>query len=168
MANYVKLDTIGYKKCIYLSEREDKKIVAKVCIVQLLIPEGAKIANFRNRDVGKMRCSKAMVKAIFTTDRERLNDETIAYSIICADIVTSWSSGNRLKRISDVIDCIKEEAFHYIVGKKVTPAIRFDDDSRRLCSSGIHFFKTFREACEYDGLNDCIKNINECLIGGEL
>ena len=89
-------------------------------IVKLLIPSDAKRSSAFGR---KCRCSKARVLGIFDLD------------------------GNETKDIDKVFSDY-DIAFTYKVGEWVYPD-SFDENRFNECSSGIHFFMTFKEARDY-------------------
>ena len=151
----------GYKKCVYFDKSSYR---FTECIVQLEIPDDAKIVRpiaidiWRTRNSSKLRCSKAVVKAIFSYDvfgsYYRLPDNTIAYSITSlSDLVDNFRNENLM--------IIFKLAFKYVVGETVTPEYEFDDNVYCECGSGIHFFETIKEATNYTELWSRLFNIKD-------
>ena len=142
----------GYKKCVYFDKSNYR---FTECIVELEIPDDAKIVRpiaidiWRTRNSSKLRCSKAVVKAIFSYDEfgnyDRLPDDTTAYSI---SSLTYFVNHLRTEYLTEAF----KRAFKYVVGETVTPEYDFDDNVHYDCSSGIHFFETIEEAVKYGGL----------------
>lgn len=162
---------IGYKKCIYFNKKENDYQVRE-CIVELEIPDDARVVTplFGN----KHRCNKAIVKAIFLFDKERLPDDTIACSIMSIEsqlTVMAWSRSmsslyGSLKSAKDVINYVENNCFTYVVGMTVYPEYGIDPDPKCPCSSGIHFFKSFEEAIEFAGLARIISLIRRLVEEG--
>ena len=145
---------IGYKQCVYVDKKDDDYQVL-VCIVELEIPDDAIVVRplisdrFTTKESNKLRCNKAVVKAIFSYDKSgdhnRLPDDTIAYSI------TSLTYFVNRFRTKYLIESLKS-SFKYVVGETVTPKHDLDINVNRECGSGISFFETFEEANKYKGL----------------
>ena len=91
----------------------------KIYIVKLEIPEDAKRSSSTSK---QCRCSKAKVLKIENVDGTKAN----------VDEVYSWYNKN----------------FPYKVGK-IVEALDFDEKYWIECSSGIHFFMSYRDAREY-------------------
>ena len=161
----------GYKKCIYFNKKGDEYRVRE-CIVELEIPKDAKVVtpSFGN----KHRCDKAIVKGIFLFDKERLPDDTIACSIMSIEsqlTVMAWSRSmssiyGSLKSAKDIINYVENNCFTYVVGMTVYPEHGIDPYPNHSCSSGIHFFKSFEEAMEFEGLARIISLIRRLIEEG--
>ena len=157
-------DTVGYKKCIILVEGEDGTFLPKECIVELEVPKGAKIVKVWPNN--KMRCDKAIVKAMFLPSKDALDKETVAYSIsdffyYVWDLDTDTDKMDEYKKI---VDEIKKRCFKYIVGETVIPDNFFDENPHIACSSGIHYFDSFSKALNYSGVDSHITIINNFFI----
>lgn len=162
---------IGYKKCIYFNKKGDGYRVRE-CIVELEIPDDAKVVtpSFGN----KHRCDKAIVKAIYLFDKERLPDDTIACSIMSIEsqlTVMAWMRNmvnlyKILRNATDLINYAENNCFTYVVGMTVYPEYGMDPDPDVPCSSGIHFFKSFEEAVEFGELHRVISLIRRLIEEG--
>ena len=146
---------IGYKQCVYINKKNDDYQIL-VCIVELEIPDDAIVVRpliadrFTTRESNKLRCDRAVVKAIFSYDKSgdhnRLPDDTIAYSI---SSLTYFVNHFHIEYLMEAF----ERAFKYVVGETVAPEKDLDINVNRECgASGIHFFETFEEANKYKGL----------------
>lgn len=89
-------------------------------IAKLFIPEDAKRTNSTSR---KCRCDRATVLELQELDG--MPSEYISASSIF------------------------HPEFEYIVGEEVKPLYDFDEDRRKECASGIHFFMTREEALAF-------------------
>ena len=157
----------GYKKCIYFDKNNYR---FTECIVELEIPDDAKIVRpimmdiWRTRNSSKLRCNKAIVKAIFSYDVfgnfYRLPDDTVAYSIASLNYCVNQLCFVNRFRTEYLIESLKS-SFKYVVGETVTPEYNFDNSVYRECGSGIHFFEKIEEATTYSGLYTSIFNIKD-------
>ena len=121
-------DICGWKKVLYLVYHDDRhpRPEYKIAIAKLIIPKDAAVM-FTNH---KCRASYAIVDGFYPQDRlfepgpsKKLNTK-LAFS--------AWNT-----------------RFYYEDGKTVTPD-SFDPDPDRECSHGIHFFRTYEEARQYN------------------
>ena len=145
---------IGYKKCIYFN-RIGKTVKPELCIVELEIPDDARVVIPQVGSMAhKLRCDKAVVKAIFSLDAlgksNKLPDDTVAFSIISLSYFVDHLRNNR----------IMLDVFKYVVSETVTPEYSLDTYEYHACGSGIHFFLAFDLACKYSELDSYIKDID--------
>ncbi len=111
----------------------------KNCLITLEIPDDAIV--IKTRHSNKMRCNKALVKSIqnmtFAKICEIVSDEgtDISFSIDYSDIKEARSM-------------ISQNKANYVVGSMVY-ADSLDTNNEKVCTNGIHFFKTDGEALEY-------------------
>ena len=156
----------GYKKCIYFSNDGYYRVFE--CIVQLEIPDDAKVVRplivdkFTSRESNKLRCSRALVKAIFTIDGFKMPDDTVAYSVYRVDDIISYA----LEDTKTFLNAVKDIVFKYAVGMTVRPEEKFSESIFTPCASGIHFFATLEEATKYEGLACFIYRIRKVLLEG--
>lgn len=126
---------IAWKKCrlMYSTEEEyrlmsqNKKIVYW-CIVKLLIPEDA----IRSSGTGrKCRANKAKVIEIYDSE---------------GNIIATKDNMNCDKYLAV---SMYDDSFKYLPGEIVRPKRYFNTNRWQVCSTGIHFFMTKKEAINY-------------------
>ena len=120
---------IGYKVALkYPVPKEIPISLRDLCILKLEIPEDAK----RISTVGKKcRCDKAKVLRIY---------DFVSYMVLddlrkCHSVITNSYSWH-------------DPSFKYKLGETVS-VNDFDDDTSKVCSSGIHFFRNIKDAVNY-------------------
>lgn len=119
-------DIYGWKKVYYLDNLVEGWPMYVIVIAKLIIPKDAAVI-FTNH---KCRASYAIVDGFYSYDHlfepgpSKKLDTKLAFS--------AWNT-----------------RFYYEDGKTVTPD-SFDPDPDRECSHGIHFFRTYEEARQYN------------------
>lgn len=117
-------DLIVYKKAVLDTIQDGKKVY---CVLELQIPADAR--RIKGND-NKCRASKVKVLRVLTLDGQETNTLR-AYS----NYINMYVSHS--------------EYTEYVVGETVFPDF-FDNNPMYICSHGIHFFCTFKEAANYD------------------
>lgn len=138
---------VGYKKVSIVSRNN---MFITNGIVTLMIPSDAKLVcyDWRNGtekcnvnilnglakgELGKMRADKAKVLKI----------EEVSHGKFYGDWkLIPQRKNSRARSIYDY-------EFFYRVNKWVRPTYEFNADQNKECTSGIHFFRTLKEAMEY-------------------
>lgn len=120
-------DICGWKKVFYLVYHDDRHPwpECKIVIAKLIIPKDAAVI-FTNH---KCRASYAIVDGFYPADR-------------------LFEPGPRKKLDTKLAFSAWNTHFYYEDGKTVTPD-SFDPDPTVMCSHGIHFFRTYKEAQQY-------------------
>lgn len=109
--------------------KDKKGNVIGSCIVELLIP--ARAIRFQPNNY-KCRASSAHVVAI----HKCLND--------------GYQRGDLGAKTRKKVAWSKyDKQFKYVVGTKIKPKKKFDKNHKQVCTSGIHFFLTAKEAANY-------------------
>lgn len=119
-------DITVYKKAL-LNDSTNLYADKNYCILELKIPENAKRVKGNEN---KCRASEAILVRILNLNGEELPNKK-AYS-----------------HFISVRAGYVDERTEYVVGQTILPDA-FDDNPLTICSHGIHFFCTFREATNY-------------------